>query len=341
MIDFRYHLVSIIAVFLALAVGLAVGSTALTGTAEQALTAAQHRLTNQNKALTKQNGTLQKQVAGDQAFASANSARLLAGLLTGEHVVLIAAPGADSTVTNGITTALREAGATVTGQVSLTSAFTTTSGQTEATLSQLAQSLANNAGLPPPAAPDSTVSGQQEAAQVLAAGLLARPTSTSTPSTSSASLPPTASQAILTGFSRSGFISVDAGAPANVLANLAVLVTPGGPPPQQSMSEVLVAVAQELKSAGSATVMAGAVSSIGSGSVIGAENNAANAVSTVDNADTETGQILVVQALRFTLDGKKPQPYGAEPAAAPSPGPTPAATSTPRPSSSASAKAHG
>jgi hypothetical protein len=327
-IDFRYHLVSIIAVFLALAVGLAVGSTALTGTAEQALTAAQHRLTNQNKALTKQNGILQKQVAGDQAFASANSARLLAGLLTGEHVVVIAAPGADSTVTSGLTTALREAGATVTGQVSLTSAFTTTSGQTEATLSQLAQNLADSAGLVLAPVPDSTVSGQQQAAQVLAAGLVA----------SSASLPATTSQAILTGLSRSGFISVDAGAPASVPANLAVLVTPGGPPPQQSVSEVLMAVARELQSASSATVMAGAVSSIGSGSVISAENGAANPVSTIDNADTETGQILVVQALRFTLDGKHPAPYGAEPAAAPSPGPTPFVAATPKPS--ASAKGH-
>jgi hypothetical protein len=326
-IDFRYHLVSIIAVFLALAVGLAVGSTALTGTAEQALTAAQHRLTNQNKALTKQNGTLQKQVAGDQAFASANSARLLAGLLTGEHVVLIAAPGADSTITTGLTTALREAGATVTGQVSFTSAFTTTSGQTEATLSQLAQNLAANAGLPPPAAPDSTVSGQQEAAQVLAAALAA-----------TGGLTSSASQAILGGFSQRGFITVDSGAPASVPAEMAVLVTPAGPPPQQSESEVLVAVASELKSAGSATVMAGAVSSIGSGSVISAENNAANAISTVDNADTETGQILVVQALRFTLDGKRPAPYGAEPAAAPSPGPTPSVPATPKPS--ASAKGH-
>jgi predicted ThiF/HesA family dinucleotide-utilizing enzyme len=324
-IDFRYHLVSIIAVFLALAVGLAVGSTALTGTAEQALTAAQHRLTSQNKALTKQNGALQKQVAGDQAFASANSARLLAGLLTGEHVVLIAAPGADAAVTSGLTTAMREAGATVTGQVSLTSAFTTTSGQTEATLSQLAQNLADSAGLVLTPVPDSTVSGQQQAAQVLAAGLVA----------SSAGLPTTTSQAILTGFSRSGFISVVAGAPASLHANLAVLVTPGGPPPQQSMSEVLMAVARELKSAGSATVMAGAVSSIGAGSVINAENGAGPAVSTVDNADTETGQILVVQALRFLLDGKNPAAYGAEQGTAPSPGPTPSVAATPKPSASA------
>jgi predicted ThiF/HesA family dinucleotide-utilizing enzyme len=105
------------------------------------------------------------------------------------------------------------------------------------------------------------------------------------------------------------------------------------------VSQVLLAVARELKSAGSATVMAGAVNSIGSGSVINAEVSAGNAVSTVDNADTETGQIMVVQALRFLLDGKTPAAYGAEAAAAPSPGPTPAATATPKPSSSV--KGHG
>jgi len=328
-IDFRYHLVSIIAVFLALAVGLAVGSTALTGTAEQALTAAQHRLSSQNKALTKQNGVLKDQVAGDQAFAQANSARLLAGLLADERVVVIAAPGADSAVTGGLTTALREAGATVSGQVTLTSAFTTTSGQNEAALSQLAQNLATSSGLALRSAPDgSTIAGQQDAAQVLAAGLLG----------SGAALTSSASQAILTGFSRGGFISVDSGTPGSEPANLAVLVTPGGQPPQQSVSEVLMAVARELQSAGSGTVMAGSVSSIGSGSGISAENNAGPAVSTVDTADTETGQIMVIQALRFLLDGKGPQAFGAETAAAPSPGPTPAGT--PRPSSSASAKVH-
>jgi hypothetical protein len=86
--------------------------------------------------------------------------------------------------------------------------------------------------------------------------------------------------------------------------------------------------------------MAGSVSSIGSGSVINAEIGAGNAVSTVDNADTETGQIMVVQALRFLLDGKAPQAYGADPAAAPSPGPTPSVTAGPKTSSSAPVKSH-
>jgi hypothetical protein len=118
-----------------------------------------------------------------------------------------------------------------------------------------------------------------------------------------------------------------------------VLVTPSGTP-QQSASQILVAVAQALKAAGSATVMAGAVSSIGPGSAINAEVSAGNVVSTVDNADTEIGQITVVQALRFLLNGKPPAAWGAVPAAAPSPAPTPVATPTIRPSASSSPKSH-
>jgi Copper transport outer membrane protein, MctB len=328
-IDFRYHLVSIIAVFLALAVGLVVGSTALSGKAEEALTAAQHRAISENTSLRKEKNQLQQELAGDQAFAAASSERLLAGLLTGERVVLIAAPGADSTELTGLTTALRQSGATVTGQVNLTSAFTTTTGQTEAALSQLAQQLASKAGLVLTAQSASPISGQEAAAQVLAASLVS----------SSDSLTSTASQEILTGFGQAGFVSVASGAPADAPAELAVLVTPSGSP-QQSVSQVLVAVAQELKVAGSETVMAGAVSSIGPGSAINAEVSAGNIVSTVDNADTEIGQITVVQALRFLLNGKSPAAWGAEPAAAPSPAPTPVSTPTSKPSPSSTAKSH-
>ena len=331
MIDFRYHLVSIIAVFLALAVGLVVGSTALSGKAVEALTAAQHRALASNAALHKEEQALQQQVAGDQAFAQGSSARLLDGLLTGERVVVVAAPGADSSVTNGVISALRQAGATVTGQVTLTTAFTTTSGQNEAALTQLAQSLAARAGLSLTGPGGTGMPGQQAAAQVLAASLLSGgPLLTSD-----------ASQAILTGLTQYGFISVDSGTPASNPADLAILITPGGPPPQSGAggTGVLVAVAQQLKAAGSGTVMAGGVSSIGSGSAISAENTAGNAVSTVDNADTEIGQIMVVQALRLLLNGKASAAYGIETGVAPSPAPTPATSPLPKTGITAAATA--
>ncbi len=125
------------------------------------------------------------------------------------------------------------------------------------------------------------------------------------------------------------------GTPA--IAAQAVLVAPGGAPPQ-SGSEVLAAVAAQLNAASSGTVMAGSVDSVGPGSVISRESSSAHPVSTVDNADTESGQIIVVQALKDLLDGKAPTKYGIDAGTAPSPPPTPSAS--PAGTSSAAAGSH-
>ena len=324
MIDFRYHLVSIIAIFLALAVGLVVGATALAPKTEIILRKAQTELSKNNANLTKDKQALTNQVSADQSFAAAAAPRLLSGLLKGEKVVLVVAPGADGSVTTGVTAALRQAGAGITGTVNLSSNFLDTSGQNEATLTELAQSLAVKAGVTLPTRSASAVGGQQDAAQVLAATLL-------NPLGAAASGGNT--QAILSAFSN--FLSLASGTTL-APAQLAVLVTPGGTAPQPG-SEVLVALALALRNAGSGTVMAGAVSSIGSGSVISAEDSAGQ-VSTVDNADTETGQIITVQALRLLLDGKAPKQYGIGPQSAPSPAPTPSPTASP--STSASTGGH-
>jgi hypothetical protein len=329
-IDFRYHLVSIIAVFLALAVGLVVGSTALTGKTEQVLTAGQQSALSENHSLRNEQGLLNQQVKADQAFAQASSQRLLADLLTGERVVLVTAPGADPAVATGLSTALKTAGATVTGQVSLTSGFTTTSGQNETELSTRAQTLASTPGLQPPApSAGSTVPGQLAAAQVLAASLLSG-------GASSVPLPKSASQAILNGLVADQYITVS-GTPAGVPADLAILITPATTQ-AQSTNDVLMAVAQQLSAAARATVMAGALSPPGVASVISAEKSAGNIVSTVDNADTESGQITVVQALRLLLDHKSPAAFGVLSGVAPSPAPTPSVASVPTTSTSAPAK---
>jgi hypothetical protein len=316
-IDFRYHLVSIIAVFLALAVGLVVGSTALSGKAVEILTARQRAAVAENNALIKENRTLTNQVSADQAFCQAASPRLVGGLLAQEKVVLIVAPGASSAVTDGVTTALQQAGATVTGQVDLQQSFLTTSAYNEVTLTQLAQTLAAKAGLPAPVQSQSQVAGQQAVAQVLAASVL--------DGIAGGALSAKASEDILSGLQQFGFLTAGTIPPT---ASLAVLVAPGGQP-GQSGNEALVTVAAELKQASSGIVMAGPAESVGSGSVISSENSSADSVSTVDNADTECGQIMVVQALTYALDRKAPAAaYGIDSGNAPSPAPTPSGTPT-------------
>jgi len=175
-IDFRYHLVSIVAVFLALAIGIVVGATALKPKVEDLLNRASQ---NELRKIDTQRATIssqQNQIYSDQQFAQVSAPLVLANLLTGEKVVLVTAPGASGPAISGITTALGLAGAKVTGQAELQPAFFDTSASTESSLDALAQTVA-----PPTVTPgDQTVAnnlsaqvaGQQEAAEVIAPALV-------------------------------------------------------------------------------------------------------------------------------------------------------------------------
>jgi len=305
-----------------------VGSTALSGKALEALQAAYRVASSRITTLDHENSSLTNQLNADKAFAEAASSQLLPGLLSGLKVVEVVDSTANGAVTAGVTKALQQAGAQVTGEVIVLPSFLSTDGHDEDQLTQLAQSLAGQAGVKLAAQPSSPIAGQQAAAQVLAASLL------SNNGTDPASA---ASAHILSDFGEQGYITLGNGASSvSGPASLAVLVAPGGAPPQTG-SRVLVALAVALRNAGSGTVMVGGSDSVGSNSVIDAESRAGQ-VSTVDNADTEIGQITTVWALRLLHDGKPPKSYGIGPGTAPSPAPTPSvtptATTTPSPGTS-------
>ena len=166
MIDFRYHLVSIVAVFLALAVGIVLGSTELRGAALSALDRTSNALSQKLDAANNENSALQQEVSGDQAFAQAAEPVLLSHLLDGKRAVVITAPGAPSAVVNGITTALGDAGATVSGQVAMSAKFADTSASNLSLLDQLTQRVA------PSGLTLANGTPQQQAAQVLASALV-------------------------------------------------------------------------------------------------------------------------------------------------------------------------
>jgi hypothetical protein len=325
-IDFRYHLVSIIAVFLALAIGIVVGSTALQPAVESGLRATEGLLHRRIDQVTQANTALTEGRAADQAFAQAAESRLLGHLLTGQDVVMVTAPSPDSHVVTGLTSALHTADATVTGTVALQPAFFDDSDSTESRLTQLAQQLAGAAGLVISAQHDGdAVAGQEAAAQVIAAAIAAK--------TGPAALSPAQSQAILSGFASAGYLQVSGpGGTASHLppAGLAIVVAPASPPSSTNVSPAnlsLLAVAEQLQTASHGAVLAASLAGSGPGSAID-EATGAGKVSTVDEADSATGQIMTVQALSSLLAGHPPGSYGVHPGAAPSPAPTPSATPT-------------
>lgn len=142
MIDFRYHLVSIVAVFLALAIGIVIGASALKPDVLKVFDNASSR---EQRQITSQRATiksLQNQLGSDQALAQAAAPRLLSGLLAGQQVALVTAPGADATTVNGVTAALKLAGAKITTQAQLQPSFFDTSASTQNSLETLAQQVA-------------------------------------------------------------------------------------------------------------------------------------------------------------------------------------------------------
>lgn len=341
MIDFRYHLVSIVAVFLALAVGIVLGSTELRGAAFSALDRTSSALSAKLEAADNQNNALQQQIQGDHQFAQAAEPVLLNHLLDGKRVVIITTPGAPSGVVNGIKTGLDDAGATVSGQVALAAKFADTSAGNLSLLDQLTQRVT------PASLTLANGSPQQQAAQVLASALVSKGSTSGSGNNSGGGSSGTGSgnsgngsanaqtaQTILSSYSAGQFITVS-GQPSSG-ATLAVIVTPASAPQganSDPANQAVVALAQEFGSGSSATVVAGPSAASGQGSAIAAvrSSGAADDASTVDNADSVVGQIVAVQALEQQMNGHKPGSFGTQSnakSAGPSPAPTPSASSS-------------
>jgi hypothetical protein len=323
MIDFRYHLVSIVAVFLALAIGIVVGSTALkpavlTGLQKTA-TAEKGRI----DALFARNAQLNNQLRAAEAYAQSGEHLALGGLLDGQRVVLVTAPGFPGGVASGVSSALILAGATVTGQVQLQSQFFTAGTQSD--LDTRNRQLAASAGITL-----SSGTEQAQAAQLIASAILTKNGPTQLP----AGVADTAGKTILRGYAAGGYLTTS-GNPA-ARATLAVVIIPAAPPTTSgtsSASQILVTVAQQLNLAGEATVVAGQLSGSGTGSAIDVMRSGGQSdhFSSVDNADTAIGQIVTAQALYEQLTMGKSGSYGAltsATAAGPSPAPTPSPSTT-------------
>lgn len=123
MIDFRYHLVSLIAVFLALTVGLVLGAGPLRDVVEQTLTGQTEELRADREELRAELADAEELLAERDDFLTQASESLLPGALEGQGVALVLLPEAQREDVDGIRESLELAGAEVTAEVSLTEAW--------------------------------------------------------------------------------------------------------------------------------------------------------------------------------------------------------------------------
>ena len=119
MINLRFHIVSLVAVFLALAIGIAVGATVV----DQGLVSQLNRdIDGFDRQLTARAATiesLEAQVAKDERFAKESEARIVRGRLAAVPVLMVTAAGVDDAIVQSVRLELMAAGAVMQGELRL------------------------------------------------------------------------------------------------------------------------------------------------------------------------------------------------------------------------------
>jgi hypothetical protein len=144
-IDFRYHLVSIVSIFLALAVGIALGAGPLKSRIGDTFTAELTSLRADKAALKDQLDTANANAEKRDAFTTASNRVLLAGRLSGVDIAVVVLPGADNNLVESTAQSLTAAGAEISGTVRVQSQWTRTDDAQER--AALVASLAKDLGL--------------------------------------------------------------------------------------------------------------------------------------------------------------------------------------------------
>lgn len=119
MVDFRYHLVSILAVFLALAVGIVLGTAAINPAIVTDLRGRVDNLTANNAARRAEIDELTGRLRGANTFSEEVLPIAVGGRLTGRRVTLVTTPDADKRTRDGVVSAIEAAGGEVAGIVEL------------------------------------------------------------------------------------------------------------------------------------------------------------------------------------------------------------------------------
>jgi hypothetical protein len=292
MISFRYHLVSIVAVFLALALGIVVGTTALNGPITKDLRNQVNDAKKQRNTLAAQVKVLQQRVDDASQFASTYGAQLVGGTLSSKSVIEVVLPGVPTSVQNGISDGVAAAGGKVTGEVTLTSAYL------DPSRGAGIQSLATGPAHPMAWTGPETSDAGQLGGSLLAYVLLGHGQGTDLTQ-------------VLGGFSELHMISLGG---QNITPATTVIVLGHGTLPANDYGgQAELALVSALAHGGHVVVAGDPGSATGGGLVALIRNSSSqrDAVTTVDDADTAFGQVSAVLAVAGATSGHVGQ-YGTE-----------------------------
>jgi hypothetical protein len=316
-IDFRYHLVSIVSIFLALAVGIVLGAGPLKEDLGNTLTRELTQLRQDKTGLRADLTAAQKGINARDTWAEAVAPTVVGGSLTGKTVAIVVAPGADGGVVKDTIATLTAAGAKVGSTTTLSDGWVDPGKRTFR--NNLASQLASLVKVPGGASSPDSLPGAVLSRAIL--GSTDRATNR---------LEPGASQA-LDGLRTADLLDVS---PDQITpASSAVMV--GGPVKGATAQDTTarlagyVQLARALDSGGSGAVVVTAADSSDpavAGQLVTAvrkDGDATKGVSTVDDPGVPMGQATLAQALAEQYAGGVGQYGVATDAKAVLPDPTP------------------
>lgn len=301
MISLRSHVISLAAVFLALAVGVMLGSGLLSNTLLSGLRDDKHELQNQITKLTDNKNQLNEQLSAAGDFDAQMTPRIVRDALAGKSVVIFRTPDAVNDDVDAVAKTVTAAGGAVSGTITLTDEFV------DANAAEKLLSVVNSPVLPAGRQLSTKAVDQgSQAGDLLGISLLrgrdpaVPPVDDNQRDTVLATLRDTGfvavgnqhigvadSAVIVTG----GALGDDAGNRGSTVARFAAGMAP------HSMGTVLVG--RNGSASGTAAV-----------AVVRSDAGLGGAVSTVDDIDNQAGRITSVLALQQLAGGGHPGQYG-------------------------------
>jgi hypothetical protein len=313
-IDFRYHLVSLIAVFLAVALGIVIGTTALNEPILADIKSQVTALEQDKRSLEDRTQQLQAQLGTSDAFEDAVAPALVDGALAGSRVLLVVTNEdvAPETV-DQVTALIGEAGGTVSGTLSLKPEYSDPSTSTSLQNYVTGPGLPSGVQLPP-------VDDAGQLVGALLAQVLMIPPAGTAPDAAAIS-------SVMAGLTALEVLTPEGDSVAP--ADYAVVLTAGAFSGENAAERdaTVADLVTALDAVGSGAVVAGDAGSAGETGLVGlirADPTLSAAVSTVDNIDSAAGRISTVLALGREREGTSGK-YGTGEDTQPVP-PVPAAT---------------
>jgi hypothetical protein len=290
MIDFRYHLISLVAVFLALGLGVLMGSLVADQAVVERLKNSVADLRHDKEVLQEDILALDNQLEADVRFADVAEDWLIGGELDGETVVLLRFDGSDERMTDGLRAGLEVAGVREVVEITITDKFRLPG---DIDREQLALAIESN-----------SIEARQlraEAAELLATRLAAATQSLGREARPDAT--DAAAHQVLRALEDAGFVTVDG---VEVAMGGGRLLLAGGSPGERPFdpkafvtvfADSVVSRGEQILIAESSTSTWGVVEAIRTSEI---EDQA----TTVDHAETIAGRIAVVLGLAAQADGE-------------------------------------